>query len=111
MDRPVIECLEQYSWPGNVREIQNIAQRIMAIHSGTIITVSELPDVLHKAQIKSGVDLELPDEGMDLEALIDNVILKALDKNQWNQSRTAAFLNISRNSLIYRMNKNRLKGG
>lgn len=109
LEKPVVECLEHYSWPGNVREIQNMAQRIMAIFSGPILTIKELPEVLHRTETQNVLDFELPDEGIDLESLIDKIILKALEKNHWNQSKTAAFLNISRNTLIYRMNKNGIK--
>jgi two-component system NtrC family response regulator len=107
-DKSVIRCLEQYPWPGNVREIQNIAQRIMAIYSGSVITTNELPEVFTKTDLKNNIEYELPDSGIDLEAMVDRIVLKALEKNQWNQSKTAEFLSISRNTLIYRMNKNGL---
>jgi DNA-binding NtrC family response regulator len=50
LEKDALEILEKYSWPGNVREIQNIAQRLMAIHSGDIITVADLPNSLHQVE-------------------------------------------------------------
>ncbi|NLD98396.1 MAG: sigma-54-dependent Fis family transcriptional regulator [Fibrobacter sp.] len=108
LDKRVIDCFEKYAWPGNVREIQNIAQRIMAIHSGTMITLEDLPDSLVQTAPENNEFPELPEDCFDLEAWTDKIILKALQMHKWNQSKTAAYLNISRNTLIYRMNKNNL---
>lgn len=110
IEKATIENLEKYSWPGNVREIQNIAQRIMAIHTGDKISVQDLPAMLNQSETgkESGL-FTLPDDTFDLEKWTDLVILEALKKNSWNQSRTASYLNISRNALIYRMKKNNLQ--
>ena len=110
LDKSTIESLEKYFWPGNVREIQNIAQRIMAIHTGDMISVHELPAMFNQSDtIKESGSFSLPDDTFDLEKWTDLVILEALKKNGWNQSKTAAYLNISRNALIYRMKKNNLQ--
>lgn len=109
LDKTVTETLEKYLWPGNVREIQNIAQRLMAMHSGGIITVADLPSSFQQMEIKTTENFELPENGLDLEDWTDKIIFEALKKNQWNQSKTATYLNISRNALIYRMNKKNLK--
>lgn len=109
LDKSTIESLEKYFWPGNVREIQNVAQRLMAIHSEAVITANDLPDSFNRGNSGKTDGFELPEEGFDLEQWTDKIVLEALKKNQGNQSKTAAYLNISRNSLIYRMNKNDLK--
>lgn len=109
LEKAVTETLEKHSWPGNVREIQNAAQRLMAMHSGEIITVADLPSSLKQMKIETSENFLLPENGLDLEDWTDKIIFEALKKNQWNQSKTAAYLNISRNSLIYRMNKKSLK--
>jgi two-component system NtrC family response regulator len=109
LEKSVIETLEKHPWPGNVREIQNIAQRLMAIHSSEIIKVADLPSSLKQMEIETSKNFELPENGIDLEDWTDKIIFEALKKNQWNQSKTASYLNISRNSLIYRMNKKNLK--
>jgi DNA-binding NtrC family response regulator len=109
LDKTVTETLEKYLWPGNVREIQNIAQRLMAIHSGNSITVADLPSSFQQMNIETVENFELPENGLDLEAWTDKIIFEALKKNQWNQSKTAEYLKISRNALIYRMNKKSIK--
>ncbi|MFC1585150.1 sigma-54-dependent transcriptional regulator [Fibrobacterota bacterium] len=107
--RKIIKHLENYNWPGNVRELENLAQRIVALHSGSDISQNDLPDNI-KEHRKTGTSIpELPDAGLDLEEWIDKMVVMALRKNEWNQSRTAKYLNISRNTLIYRMEKRGLR--
>ncbi len=101
----VIEKLEAYSWPGNVRELQNLAQRLMAMQTGEIIDIEDLPESFLEEHDKQDFITPLPKAGFDLEEWTDRVVLAALEKNQWNQSKTARYLNISRNTLIYRIEK------
>jgi two-component system NtrC family response regulator len=110
IEKDVLNHLERYDWPGNIREIQNIAQRLMAIHSGDHISVTDLPDSMVRSSAEEKTLFVLPEESFDLEKTIDEIILEALKKHNWNQSKTADYLKITRNSLIYRMNKNGLKG-
>jgi two-component system NtrC family response regulator len=49
--------------------------------------------------------LQIPDDGISLEDVERELILKALEKCEWNQTRAARFLNITRKTLIYRMEK------
>ena len=97
--------LESYFWPGNVREIQNIAQRIMVLHDTKEILCSMLPEAVKQQSAKPDSLLSLPEQSFDLEEWTDKIILEALKKNNWNQSKTAKYLHISRNTLIYRMDK------
>ena len=56
------------------------------------------------------LQLELPPNGISLEAVEKELILRALKKFGWNQTHAARYLNISRKTLIYRMEKYGLKG-
>ena len=53
----------------------------------------------------SGQKINLPDEGYSLEQLEREVVVEALERNQWNQAAAARFLRIPRHTLIYRMEK------
>ena len=53
----------------------------------------------------SAIRLELPEEGISLEEVEKEILLRALEKHQWHQTRAARYLNISRKTLIYRMEK------
>ena len=97
--------LENYNWPGNVREIQNIALRC-AVLSGEEISIDDLPiDNINPRNTIIDKDKDLP---YDLENHIDNLYINALNLNTWNQSKTAKFLNISRNSVVYRLKREAL---
>ena len=52
--------------------------------------------------------LELPEEGISLEAVERELLVRALEKFNWNQTQAARFLDISRRTLIYRMEKHQL---
>lgn len=106
LDRKVFKILDVYSWPGNIRELENLMERLAALHEGGVITVEDLPDfVLHEASQIGPVLLNIPPDGVDLDQVEQDLIREALVRNQWNQSRAARFLRISRNTLIYRMQK------
>jgi len=52
--------------------------------------------------------LHIPPDGLSMAELEKELVIEALERNQWNQTRAAAFLRISRNVLVYRMQKYRL---
>jgi two-component system NtrC family response regulator len=110
IDQKAVGHLENYDWPGNVRELENLARRIVALNNGDRITEKDLPEHITSSKKADTMSQKLPDSEFDLEDWIDGVMVEALKKNGWNQTRTARFLNISRNTLIYRMEKRGLKG-
>jgi two-component system NtrC family response regulator len=95
-----------YRWPGNVRELENTLQRMIILRRGETLDLEDLPDKIRLAENGlSGKVLQLPEEGYSLEALEREAVVQALVRNQWNQTRAAAFLQIPRHTLIYRMEK------
>ena len=110
MDASALSALTAYGWPGNVRELENVIERASVLKRGSLITREELPAKLKKE--KMGVEdliLNIPEQGISLEELEKKLIIKALDKHKGNQTRAAEFLGITRPTLIYRMEKFRLK--
>ena len=111
VDEAAMRALVRYRWPGNVRELQNVLERAMVLHPGGPLQEADLPERVRAAQpANAGVLGELPDEGVDLEQLEKELIRRALDKCGGNQSRTARYLGITRNTLLYRLEKFGLKG-
>lgn len=53
----------------------------------------------------ANIRLTLPDEGIDLEEIEKEILVQALEKHRWNQTHAATYLNISRNTINYRMEK------
>ena len=110
-DRAASAALSSYSWPGNVRELENLVERLLIMRGGDTITVDDLPDKICSASpvpggsAKPGNVINLPDEGYPLEQLEREVVVEALERNNWNQTAAAKFLHIPRHTLIYRMEK------
>jgi two-component system NtrC family response regulator len=110
MDASALSSLMAYGWPGNVRELENVIERASVLKRGLLITREELPEKLKKERM--GVEdiiLNIPEQGISLEELEKQLIIKALEKHRGNQTRAAEFLGITRPTLIYRMEKFRLK--
>jgi len=102
----LIPYFSGYRWPGNIRELENVIERLTVLAAGDEITVDELPEFLRKEKpAYQGAPFELPPQGISLEGVEKELILKALKKFDWNQTKAAAFLDISRRTLIYRMEK------
>ena len=99
-------ALTAYDWPGNVRELENAVERMIILRRGDVLEERDLPPKISgRARPAAGGILNLPDEGYPLEDLEKEAVLEALRRNDWNQTRAAAFLRIPRHTLIYRMEK------
>ena len=95
-----------YTWPGNVRELENIIERIVVLGRGDEITLNDLPDFLRRERpAVEALHLDLPPEGISLESVEKELIMRALEKFNGNQTHAAQYLDISRKTLIYRMEK------
>lgn len=95
-----------YPWPGNVGELEQVIDRIVAFSQSSQVAVTDLPEFLWRERIEADVlHLDLPAHGISLEAVEKTLILRALKKFNWNQSRAAKYLDLSRKTLIYRMEK------
>jgi two-component system NtrC family response regulator len=104
-----LALLVRYDWPGNVRELENTVQRMVVLRRGDRLDVADLPDKIRGSQLatmeRPSAVVQLPDDGYSLEVLEREVVLQALERNGWNQSRAAMFLRIPRHVLLYRMEK------
>ena len=102
-----LRLLKRYSWPGNLRELRNLCERLVILLPGTDITPANLPPEIRGAEASPGADLgfRLPATGIDLEQLEIEVIRQALTLAAGNKSRAARLLGLSRDTLLYRMRK------
>jgi len=102
----VDERLVAYDWAGNVRELENLVKRMLLLRTGDRLESKDLPDeVRFSSSDPSNLPFRLPNEGLDLVKLEENVIRAALKKHGGNQSATARYLNIPRHVLLYRIEK------
>jgi transcriptional regulator with PAS, ATPase and Fis domain len=101
-----LEALVRYSWPGNVRELESVVERTLLLADGDVIGLEDLPAAVRmRGDIARGVPVDIPDEGLDIEALERRLIRRALEKAEGNVTRAARLLGLSRRTLQYRLEK------
>jgi two-component system, NtrC family, response regulator AtoC len=107
-------ALLSYPWPGNIRELKNVIERVVLLENGPVMKREMLPFVTQRSdegslgrRIDAILSAPLPEEGVDFESLVGDferaLIVKASEESGWNQSRTARLLNVKRDKLRYRM--------
>jgi len=101
----VIKYLSDYGWPGNVRELENVVEQMLILRQSNELQLSDLPSRISRRTPRSGGVLNLPDEGYSLEALEQEAVEEALRRCDGNKSKAAAFLQIPRHTLLYRLEK------
>jgi two-component system, NtrC family, response regulator AtoC len=109
VDGEAMKLLQQHRWPGNVRELRNLVERLVLLGPDDVIRPQHLPPEIRFSrsggQAIAGCPFELPDDGVDLEAVERGLIQQALTRAAGNQSAAARLLGISRYALRYRMEK------
>jgi DNA-binding NtrC family response regulator len=98
-----LDAFTKYHWPGNIRELENLIERIVVLSSGN--EMMDLKDIPLEILMDSGQDIqELEPRKVGLikirEAIEKRIILNILEATQWNQTETAKILKVNRNTLI-----------
>ena len=112
-----LQILLSYEYPGNVRELQNIIERAVALESGQELTPKNLNSYLSESPLlkKGAIDIEIPNEGIDMEKMVEDLertlLLKALDKTKGIKKKAAELLHINFRSMRYRLEKYGLNHG
>jgi two-component system response regulator PilR (NtrC family) len=112
-----LQILLNYGYPGNVRELQNIIERAVALESSSDLTAHNLSSYLSEQPLlrKGPIDIEIPNDGIDLEKMVEDLertlLLKALDKTKGIKKKAAELLHINFRSMRYRLEKYGLNHG
>jgi two-component system NtrC family response regulator len=102
----LLPYFSQYRWPGNVRELENVLERAVVLSRENEITIRDLPEFLRRERpAVDELQMQLPPQGISLDSVERELILRALRKFDWNQTHAARYLDVSRKALIYRMDK------
>jgi DNA-binding NtrC family response regulator len=103
--KTIERCLLSYGWPGNVRELKNFCQRTSLLYPGKVLVEEDLPQEMLPEATASHHAFTLPPTGIDLAHVELDLIEQALELAVGNRSRAARLLGISRDTLLYRMQK------
>ncbi|GAB4365023.1 MAG: hypothetical protein Kow0060_22280 [Methylohalobius crimeensis] len=99
------QIIMNYEWPGNVRELRNVCERLSILLAGQTIEPTNLPAEITLNQPRPKTGITLPASGLSLEEVEIELIRQALVRTNGNRSRSARLLGISRDTLLYRMQK------
>ena len=104
--KQALKVLKDYSWPGNIRELRNLCERLCILLAGRTIEPENLPRefVTHSSSPKAA-EFTLPERGIQLDSLEADLIHQALSRTKGNRSKSAKLLGLSRDTLLYRMQK------
>jgi two-component system response regulator AtoC len=99
-----MQQLQRYPWPGNVRELRNTVERAMLLAEGDTLTAADLSGT-GAGPVRLSDRVELPAAGIDLEQLERSLLVQALERTGWNQTRAATLLGLNRDQIRYRIEK------
>ena len=102
--------LRRYRWPGNIRELRQLAERLVIFHAGDVVDVEALPASMRNSEQAAvggpfAPGFVLPEGGIDLEAVESDLLRQALALAGGNKSRAARLLSLSRDTFLYRLKK------
>jgi DNA-binding NtrC family response regulator len=110
-----MESLVNYPWPGNIRELENLVERMSVLKGSGILEAADLPLKYknHQPRPQEMAFSELPLEGLDFNSTVDAfenaLILKALEKTGWNRNQAALLLRLNRTTLVEKIKKKGLR--
>jgi len=112
-DREAMDALVAFDWPGNIRELENLVERMVILKGSGTITLNDLPDKYRGAVRAPRVEaVPLPSDGICLSSAVEEfenrLILQALEKTGGNKKEAATLLNLKRTTFIEKLKKKKM---
>jgi len=112
----MLEVMKAYGWPGNIRELENLVERMVIVKASGMLAVMDLPPAVRTprdtATARSTTVPELPENGADLKAILEAVeqrmIGEALVRTGGNKNRAAELLGLNRTTLVEKLRRRRV---
>ncbi len=105
--------LYNYSWPGNIRELENLIERLVILKGGFVINPEDLPETILTFLPQRKNSFILPPEGLDLKQVLSQIeedyILQALSRTKGNKQQASKLLQMNRTTLIEKMKKKKIE--
>ncbi|SHJ78750.1 regulatory protein, Fis family [Paramaledivibacter caminithermalis DSM 15212] len=108
IDKEALNMLINYEWKGNIRELENVIERIVILCQSDTIFKKDLPKEILFVDMDDS-EFVLPEKGINLEEVEKSFIKQALVLSEGNQTKAAKLLGITRHTLLYRMDKYDIK--
>lgn len=112
ISKEAMDLLKKYDFPGNVRELENIIERTVALESGATVLPESLPQFVNTPtgrKMVSSDGIEITDDGIDLQKVLDQLekelLVKAIHQASGVKKRAAKLLSITFRSMRYRVEK------
>ncbi|MCG8592329.1 MAG: sigma-54 dependent transcriptional regulator, partial [Proteobacteria bacterium] len=104
-----LQCMVDYEWPGNVRQLENVVERMVILRREGEIDVGDLPPNLRHPQPTETTAPRVPPSGLPFNDVVDrfetDLILQALEHTHWNKNRAAQLLGLNRTTLLEKIKK------
>ena len=127
-----MQCLVNYSWPGNIRELANFVERMVVLSIGSIISPRDLPEkvlgdtpkekwqplekeeegnpaLILQQSLRQSFHVGIPEEGINLKKMVEEfekeLLLEALEKTGWVKNKAANLLDLNRTTLVEKLKK------
>ena len=106
--------LQAYEWPGNIRELENLIERLVILEGEGVITPAALPSRIGSRSVTAAMGrVVLPDTGLNFDATVaefeDALIVQALERSKWVKNRAAQLLGLNRTTLVEKIKKKKLE--
>lgn len=106
ISKAAMKLLMDYSWPGNVRQLESVIERGVLMTESDLIQPEDLPVEIHRERMPgSCLGIDLPAEGICFEDLERDLIIKAMQRSGWIIGKAAPLLGMTYKTLQYRLEK------